>query len=205
MLNPTAKNFKALTDAHRYFNETLFGDKLPEAMFSFSANPHSRGHYAPDRWAHGKALLDEIAINGNSLSLRSDMEVLSTLVHEMCHQWQAHFGKPSRGAYHNRQWADKMKAVGLQSTDTGKPGGKETGQKMTHYINAGEPFDCCANDFIKDGFVLEYSRRSDALKAGTPKSGKRIKYQCPVCKIAVWGKPDLSLLCLDDERQLMLA
>ena len=31
----------------------------------------------------------------------------------MCHQWQQHFGKPSRNGYHNKQWADKMESVGL--------------------------------------------------------------------------------------------
>ena len=65
---------------------------------------------------------------------RDDIEWHSTLVHEMCHLWQEDFGKPSRGGYHNRQWADKMIQVGLMPTDTGEPGGQLTGQRVTHYI-----------------------------------------------------------------------
>src|SRR5262245_14971271 len=35
-------------------------------------------------------------------------QILSTLVHEMVHGEQHHYGKPSRGGYHNKQWADWM-------------------------------------------------------------------------------------------------
>jgi hypothetical protein len=55
-------------------------------------------------------------------------------VHEMVHVWQHAFGKPSAGGYHNKQWAAKMKAVGLQPSSTGYVGGKETGQRVTHYV-----------------------------------------------------------------------
>ena len=40
-------------------------------------------------------------------------ESMGTLVHEMVHFWQQEFGTPSRRGYHNREWADKMEALGL--------------------------------------------------------------------------------------------
>ena len=52
----------------------------------------------------------------------------------MAHVWQETMGEPSRRGYHNRQWAEKMREVGLQPTSTGEPGGMETGQAVTHYI-----------------------------------------------------------------------
>ena len=40
----------------------------------------------------------------------------------MTHLEQAHFGKPSRNGYHNKEWADLMERVGLMPSDTGAPG-----------------------------------------------------------------------------------
>ena len=40
-------------------------------------------------------------------------ELMQTFAHEMCHQWQFHFGNPSRRAYHNKEFAEKMKSIGL--------------------------------------------------------------------------------------------
>ena len=33
--------------------------------------------------------------------------------HEMVHAWQQQHGRPGRGGYHNREWAAKMKEIGL--------------------------------------------------------------------------------------------
>ena len=53
-----------------------------------------------------------------------------TLVHEMVHLEQQHFGEPSRNGYHNRQWAEWMQRIGLHPSDTGAVGGKRTGQRV---------------------------------------------------------------------------
>jgi hypothetical protein len=55
----------------------------------------------------------------------------------MVHQEQKHFGKPSRNGYHNKQWSRWMERIGLVPSATGAPGGKRTGQRMTHYIIRG--------------------------------------------------------------------
>jgi hypothetical protein len=82
----------------------------------------------------------ELALNPDAFTGRSDEEILSTLAHEMAHVWQQTHGKPKSNRYHERQWAAKMKEIGLQPTDTGEPGGKETGQSVTHYVIAGGPY-----------------------------------------------------------------
>ena len=53
----------------------------------------------------------------------------------MVHLWQHHFGERPRKAYHDKQWAAKMREIGLIPTATGELGGKETGQKMSHLID----------------------------------------------------------------------
>jgi hypothetical protein len=52
----------------------------------------------------------------------------------MVHLEQHHFGKASRNGYHNKQWAAWMERIGLMPSNTGEPGGKRTGQRMSHYI-----------------------------------------------------------------------
>ena len=58
---------------------------------------------------HAEETTDEIALNPATFHDRTAEEILSTLVHEMVHLWQHHFGTPSRASYHNREWAAKMK------------------------------------------------------------------------------------------------
>ena len=79
----------------------------------------------------------ELALNPDVFTDRTDEEILSTLAHEMAHVWQQECGIPPRRCYHDKEFASKMKAIGLHPSDTGEPGGKETGQSMTHYIVAG--------------------------------------------------------------------
>ncbi|WP_435330610.1 SprT-like domain-containing protein, partial [Klebsiella pneumoniae] len=77
-------------------------------------------------------MVDEIAMNPVYFSIRTIKATLSTLVHEMVHQWQFHFGKAGRRGYHNKEWAALMERVGLMPSDTGQAGGKKVGQSMTH-------------------------------------------------------------------------
>ena len=56
---------------------------------------------------------------------------------DQAHVWQQTHGKPPRRCYHDRQGSAKMKEPGLQPSDTAAPGGKETGQNITHYIIPG--------------------------------------------------------------------
>lgn len=123
---------------------------------------------------------------------RTDEEILSTLVHEQAHLWQCHFGTPSRAGYHNREWANKMEALGLMPSDTGAAGGKRTGQRMTHYIILGGRFDTATRELLDSGFKLNWeSNKRAALANGISK----LKFTCPACKQNAWAKPGARLLC----------
>ena len=50
--------------------------------------------------------------------------LLCNLAHEMCHVWQQTRAKAPRRGYHDRQWAGKMREVGLQPSSTGEEGGE---------------------------------------------------------------------------------
>lgn len=119
---------------------------------------------------------------------------MQTLVHEMAHQWQCHFGKCSRGGYHNRQWASKMENIGLMPSDTGGPGGKRTGPSMSDYPIEGGRFEQEWKKLRKKGFEVHWESRSRRGGAD-PRPKSKVKFTCPSCGINAWGKPGLSLIC----------
>jgi hypothetical protein len=103
-------------------------------------------------------------------------------------------GTAPRRSYHDRQWAAKMKEIGLQPSTTGEAGGKETGQSVTHYIIPRGP---CATAYAKlkaRGFHLHW-QSAPAGKEAKAKKARKTKFTCPECGQNAWGKPDTLLIC----------
>ena len=211
METPSLTIYSEMQHAFSHLNRTLFGGKLPEVVLSLQRKANVRGYYSPSRYRkkgaeEGDLLalalgeeddfsLDEIALNPDMLLHRSDKESLSTLAHEQVHQWVEQFTSGARRGHHCKRWAAKMKEIGLQPSSTGEPGGKETGSSVTHYIIQGGAFDRAAEALLKTGFRFAWGSVAALPKEG--KAGKRVKYVCPACGAAVWGKADLNLQCLD--------
>jgi ribosomal protein S27AE len=134
----------------------------------------------------------ELALNPDNFTGRSDELILSTLVHEMAHVWQQTYGEPSRRGYHNRQWAEKMREVGLQPTSTGEPGGMETGQSITHYILPEGRYARAYAQLSDSGYQLHWQ----SLPAvGSAKKTSKRKFTCPECGQNAWAKPGARLIC----------
>lgn len=172
------------------------------------------------------------------------IETMQTMVHEMCHLWQHHFGTPGRGRYHNEEWAARMEAVGLMPSSTGQPGGKRTGDMMADYALSGGRFLEACSELLTSSFQLSWYDRfpaedhvrlgqqaaaaahlsglvgsrppmetapalagvvrpvrsaagSAADQDGAPPVNKsnRLKYTCSQCRVSVWGKPGLKIIC----------
>jgi predicted SprT family Zn-dependent metalloprotease len=187
--------YSSFQQAFDYFNAELFDGELPPCLITLQCKANTRGYFSSKRFETRDAAADtdEVALNPATFKDRTDKEISSTLVHEMCHQWQEHFGKPSRGGYHNRQWADKMEAVGLRSSRTGDAGGARTGQTMTHYILAGGRFEVACDKLLKSGFSLTWQSRENARYPNRRNS--KIKYTCPQCRQNAWAKPEANLVC----------
>jgi len=196
---PTQSQFEAYDGMFQWFSRTLFGGELRPVILNFSRRAKTLGFFAPERWqrAKGKGTTHEISLNPAFLKTRPTRDTASTLVHEMTHLWQFEAGTPSRGGYHNAEWADKMESIGLMPSDTGQPGGKRVGPRMTHYIVDGGPFDRAFKQ-MPAGYLLPWQswEPTDPAKGkGAPVS--KLKYTCPDCATNVWGKPGLNLCCLD--------
>jgi SprT-like family len=126
--SPTTESYGELDGAFGIFNQRLFGGSLPNCLITLHRRRSAYGYFSSARFANRNGTTtDEIAMNPDHLRQRPDREAFSTLVHEMAHLWQHHFGKPTRNGYHNRQWAEKMEALGLMPSSTGAPGGARTG------------------------------------------------------------------------------
>lgn len=135
-IDATREAYAELQLAYDCFNAELFDGELPGAMITLQRHGRSMGYYSSDRFVNrDRKIGDEIAMNPVYFATRPIEDTLSTLAHEMCHQWRERTGpEPSRRCYHDKQWAEKMKQIGLYPSSTGRPGGKEVGEKVSHYI-----------------------------------------------------------------------
>ncbi len=162
-VKPTSALYDSLQLAYQHFNRALFDAALPDVIFTVQRQRGVMGYFAPERWSSVEGRhCHEIAINPTHMGESRLIEVLQTLVHEMAHCWQHCFGRPSRQCYHNREWSDKMIAIGLQPSSTGAPGGKTTGQLMSDYpLNDGRFIQACIELVKNQAFHIPWlDRRS---------------------------------------------
>ncbi|HFF9520126.1 TPA: SprT-like domain-containing protein [Serratia marcescens] len=157
----TERAYAELQQAYDFYNLRLFGGQLPDCLITFQRGKNTMGYFSRNRFvspADG-TLIDEIALNPEYFPVYPLIEVMQTLVHEQCHMWQFHYGKPSRKGYHNAEWAAKMEAVGLMPSSTGRPGGDKLGQSINDYPIPGGRFQKETLELFRTGFALSWFDR----------------------------------------------
>jgi predicted RNA-binding Zn-ribbon protein involved in translation (DUF1610 family) len=203
VLGPTEHAYPALQAAYDFFNKRFFGGRLPGCLITMQRRRGANGYFAFERFQGGDGKLwDEIAMNPMHFRNRSHNLVLSTLNHEMAHQWQHHEGHPSRRLYHNQQWGDRMEAMGLMPSTTGQPGGRRTGQRVTHYIIPGGPFERALAELPFDPDALYQDVVGE--KEGKPRKNKTT-YNCPDCGLTAWAKAAVRFACVECGYREMIA
>ena len=198
--DPTSGTYGGLTEAYAFFNARLFSGRLPRCLFTLQRKRKAYGYFANARFTarDGSEITDEIALNPSHFAERSVEETLSTLVHEMVHLEQARFGTSSRSGYHNAEWARMMRAVGLIPSTTGEPGGKETGQRVSHYVEPGGRFARACSELIdRHREMVPYVEADGEAERGTreKKAASKTRYTCPRCGVNAWAKPGTRLAC----------
>jgi predicted SprT family Zn-dependent metalloprotease len=195
--SPSMVEYSGFQTAFDFFNAKLFKNTLPHVLVTLQRHAKARGYFAPERFAErgGKQRVHEIALNPDTFCDESDERILSTLAHEMAHLWQQVHGTPPRRCYHDREWAAKMKEVGLQPTENGEPGGKETGQRVTHYVIKGGPYQRAFNELARKGLKLHWESPAGMAAETKAKKESKTKYTCPACEQNAWAKPDAVLIC----------
>lgn len=199
----TTQQYGAFQQAYDFFNKKLFNNELPNVLITMNRHAKSLGYFAPEKFGarQDEGTVHELSMNPDHFG-RTDEAILSTLAHEMAHVWQQEFGKKPRGGYHDKQWGAKMKEIGLHPSDTGCPGGKETGQRMTHYIVEDGLYKQAFNELMSKGFELKWGSQTAQINAAAGKASVRAKkaasktkYTCPDCGTNAWAKPDTKLQC----------
>lgn len=208
-LDPSRRQYGSLADSFDYFNRTLFSGRLAQPLLTLNHRPACVKSYHRDKgfsfrggpWK-SRIRASEISLNPRAMVGRSDMEILTVIVHEMVHLWQFQYAeKPPRKGYHNRDWADFMEELGLIPSNTGEPGGKRTGQKVSQYVLPGGPFDLACRALLESGWRLDWHAPPDqsqvpenpakAIKANNSKT----KFTCYGCHQNAWAKPSAELVC----------
>jgi hypothetical protein len=195
-LTPTDQTYGPLQSAFVHFNRELFGGSLPHCLITLQRKANTKGYYSRERFAaiDGDERTDEIAMNPQHFRIRPARDTASTLVHEMAHLWQFHHGTPRRAGYHDKQWAAKMTEIGLMPSTTGAPGGKTTGYRVTHYILDDGAFAASYRRFEATGQTLGWGDAAELGQEQKPRQ-TRMKFVCPTCGDAAWGKASLDLTC----------
>jgi predicted SprT family Zn-dependent metalloprotease len=159
-VNATDEVYRELQMVYDDFNQHLFGGELPGALIVMTRKGRSFGHYSPGRYTNRVGqFADEISLNPEYFPVRAVEEILSTLAHEMVHQWQFHFGNDVRMGYHDKEFAGKMREIGLITSNTGYPGGDPVGEQMTHYIAEDGPYILRVRELLKSTFgIIWYDR-----------------------------------------------
>ncbi len=158
--DPTQEFYDRLTEAAAHFNEKLFEGDLPPMIITVQRGLRTRGQFSPERWARKDgSKAHELAINPAHLASNTLLELFQTIVREQAHCWQHCFGTPSRRGYGNQEYRDKMREIGLQTSSTGKPGGKDIGQGLLDYPIIGGRFLSAAAELLEKQWNIPWVDR----------------------------------------------
>ena len=190
---PTPQQFGAYQALFDHFNDQLFDSSLPSVLLTFS-NHTTQGYFKPRKWEDGHGYTHEIAMNPHYLREQPRWVIAAALVHDMCHLWQQIHGQPGRIGYHNREWAARMRALGLITSDTGQPGGNATGHRVDQYVDPAGAFQQ-AMERVPDSHWLPWQQIPPGTDADLSRRAIKHKYSCPNDHGNVWGKAGLWLIC----------
>jgi hypothetical protein len=190
MPTPTDDAYDELSKAYEFLNRELFDGALPNCLITLQRKKRTCGYFHAQRFVTvtGKRT-DEIAMNPMYFAVQPVRDVLSTLVHEMVHLWQRHFGKPSRTGYHNREWANKMLSIGLHPSSTGRPGGREVGQLMSDYVIEGGVFSASVDRLLASEWSITWFDRYPARVERSPRIRPSSLTELPINEAPIDGAP----------------
>ncbi len=207
--------YGTLEKSYNFFNKSLFGDALPPCVITLYPYKKTNGFYGPQHFASKVTgeIVSEISLNPENFAEREDIEILSTLVHEMCHAYQdlVNNSNPKSGG-HDKEWGSLMESIGLVPSHNGEVGGKKTGKKITHYIDDYGKFKESASVFLQENKIEWIGHVIEDTKEKKTRKKNKFKFLCPTCQQEIWGKIDASVLCGKcteemkiDENELLLS
>ena len=185
-------------------NHDFFEDSLERPVITVQSTARAYGHYTLyDAWSIKGEGYRELNIGAGTLD-RPIENVLATLLHEMCHQYNdvvLNVQDCSRGGtYHNRLFKETAESHGLMVTKTETNGYSRTEPAdellewiLNHNI---QEIQLCRNDLPMMVPVIGMGSGSPVSSAGRAKSGSR-RYVCPECGTIVRATRLVNVICGD--------
>jgi len=200
-------------------NAEFFGGELERPVITIQSTPKAYGHFTLyDAWTVNGNGIREINIGAGSLA-RPIENVIATLLHEMCHQYNALHGikDVSRGGtYHNKCFRQCGEAHGLTILRSEQYGWTitEPSEKLIDWILENDLVDIpmCRNEeysvFIGGiGGNSGSGGRPDGNDSEDPPTRKTSyrKHTCPACGLIARTTKDAKLICGDCEVEMVRA
>jgi hypothetical protein len=207
-LNPTKEYYGQVVTLTEWINRDFYKGELPLPMITFRTALKIFGTYLPKKWDHRVgATRPEFRLNPLLFQKAPFETKVMELLRLMEHLRQR---KDSRTNYHDRDYAEGMKAHGLQTHRDDAPH-KETGERITLSVIPGGKFEKLVARKA-DSFSFSWSIRGEAGEnaeqrdKAEAKSGRKFKYECPVegCATAFWGKDGQKGGCFEHDPPVKL-
>jgi hypothetical protein len=181
--SPTQEVYAAYEKAFNALNRDLFAGELPHPFKTLRGNKSSDGHVWPGRFEdqEGNPVI-ELAVRPAAKDA-DPQDLLGGLTHQMLRVWQQTLGskKPSRPNYHNREFADKAKEIGLSVSVPGGREGQVTGDRVELAAIPGGAFEKAVARLLRTGWEVPLR---EVIEASGPekRGGQRKKMVCPRCE-----------------------
>ena len=190
--SPALEQARRLQAAADIFNRELFDGALPPTMLRLERQKASRGYYSPDKFTDSQGnKLDCITLNSTDAAERPLIELLSTLVHEQCHQYICRIvneGAATGG--HGVEWRRKMDELGLPPIRIGS-----TWRQATHSIDSDGAYANCFTANLAELQRLPWQELARDAARGRASGLDKVRFQCPSCSSKAWARAAAKLLC----------
>ncbi|KZR92354.1 SprT-like family protein [Synechococcus sp. MIT S9509] len=190
--SPALEQARRLQRAADIFNRELFNSELPPTMLRLERQKTSRGFYSPDKFVDEQGnKLDAITLNSTDASERPLIELLSTLVHEQCHQYICRVvNKGAATGGHGPAWRQQMLLLGLPPIKVGA-----TWRQATHSIDPDGAYANCFRANLTELERLPWKELSRDATRGRARGLDKVRFQCPSCGSKAWARAAAQLLC----------
>lgn len=189
-----------LNELYDRLNTDFFNGTMERPVITIQSTPKAYGHYTLyDAWSVNGEGIKEINIGAGTLA-RPIENVVSTLLHEMCHQYNAahNIKDVSRGGtYHNKNFKKTAETHGLIISQSEKYGWTitEPADELLEWILLNDLTDIPMNrneySFIPTGGGT--GRINGGDKPIT--TGSYRKYTCPLCGLIARTTKDAIIVC----------
>lgn len=198
---------KMLDELYRIFeivNKEKFDGVLPTPVITIQKTKgKSLGHFTINRiWRNKNNIIDdnvevddndttaqyEININPTHFFEREAVEIVETLIHEMCHYWNKVKGIDDGN--HNKKFKAIAERVGLiceRRQNVGYGYTSLSPELKDWVVNICKPNEEC----------FKYYSANKSKIFTTTREKKVFKYTCPCCGLMVKGKRDISIKCAE--------